>query len=291
VDLTAFAEEVGTDGPVTITGRSSRGGPVPGVRCVAPPAGIEWLATAEMTVRCGAGTPVEQLSSALAETGQRVALPVGGSVGGALATGRSGIFRLGHGPLRDALLQATVVTAEGRIVKAGGPTVKNVSGFDLCRLLVGSQGTLAFIGDVILRTWPAPAVRRWFRTPGDPWEARSRLYRPVSVLWDGQLTWVCLEGEATDVAEQARLLVDAQEVDGPPQLPPGGRLSVPPAALRSLGRPPGTFVAEIGVGVVYVDAPVAPAPVDDVVADLNRRVKAAFDPTGRLNPGRSPLTA
>ena len=61
-------------------------------------------------------------------------------MGGALAVGRSGIRRLGYGPVRDTLLQARYVSPTGEIVKAGGPTVKNVSGFDLCRLLVGSQG-------------------------------------------------------------------------------------------------------------------------------------------------------
>ena len=103
---------------------------------------------------CGAGTPVAEVDAALAEHGQRVAIPPTGTVGGALAVGRSGIRRLGDGPIRDAVLQVRYVSAAGEIVKAGGPTVKNVSGFDLCRLLVGSRGTLGFLGDVILRTRP-----------------------------------------------------------------------------------------------------------------------------------------
>ena len=79
--------------------------------------------------------PSTSCSAALAEWGQLVALPPGGTVGGALAVGRSDVTRLGRGPVRDALLQARVVSAEGHVVKAGGPTVKNVSGFDLCRLV------------------------------------------------------------------------------------------------------------------------------------------------------------
>ena len=101
--------------------------------------------------------------------------------------------------MRDALLQARVVTAAGTMVKAGGPTVKNVSGFDLCRLLVGSLGTLAFLGDVILRTRPRPAVQQWLAGAADPFAVRRRLYRPASILWDGVTTWVCLEGHPTDV--------------------------------------------------------------------------------------------
>ncbi|MTA12691.1 MAG: hypothetical protein F2534_08850, partial [Actinobacteria bacterium] len=75
MDLTAFADEVGVEGAVTITGLGTRGGAVPGVRCVHAPAGIDWLQADEMTVCCGAGTPVDELQSALAAVGQRVALP------------------------------------------------------------------------------------------------------------------------------------------------------------------------------------------------------------------------
>ena len=65
MDLSAFAAEVGADGPVTITGLSSRGGPVAGVPCVAAPSGIDWVQPDEMTVCCGAGTPVaEQIGRA-----------------------------------------------------------------------------------------------------------------------------------------------------------------------------------------------------------------------------------
>jgi FAD/FMN-containing dehydrogenase len=285
MDLSTFAEEVGPQGPVTVTGQGTRGGPVDGARIVHAPAGIDWIAPEEMTVSCGAGTAAEELSAALAARGQRVALPPSGTVGGALAVGRSTVRRLGDGPVRDALLQARVVTADGQVAKAGGPTVKNVSGFDLCRLLVGSQGTLAFIGDVILRTRPLPAASRWFAGPADPVEVRRRLYRPTAILWDGTTTWVCLEGHPDDVAAQAALIA-LDEVEGPPVLPSGGRASMAPGQLKGLT---GRFVAEIGVGVVHRDAPVEPPVPGAAVVELHRRVKAAFDPADRLNPGRSVL--
>src|SRR5215213_2986983 len=94
VALEAFAETVGSEGAVTISGLATRGGAVPGVRGVGAPAGIEWIQADEMTMSCGAGTPLDDVSAALAEVGQRVALPPGGTVGGALAVGRSGIRRL-----------------------------------------------------------------------------------------------------------------------------------------------------------------------------------------------------
>src|SRR4051812_48525617 len=91
MDLAEFAEEVGNDDPVSIAGLSTRGGPVEGVRVVMAPTGIDWVRPEEMTVQCGAGVPVEELDDALAEHGQAVAIPPTGTLGGALAVGRSGI--------------------------------------------------------------------------------------------------------------------------------------------------------------------------------------------------------
>ena len=281
MDLTAFAEVVGCTDPVTITGAATRGGPVPGVRTVRAPTGIDWLRADEMTVCCGAGTLVAELDDALVAVGQSVAIPPTGTVGGALAVGRGGLRRLGYGPVRDTLLQARYVSAAGEVVKAGGPTVKNVSGFDLCRLLVGSLGTLGFLGDVILRTRPRARFEQWYSTNADPIETFGRLYRPTSVLWDGTTTWVLLEGHPSDVTAAAAS-ADLTEATGPPELPNGGRWSIPPSDIRTLR---GTFVAEVGVGIVHhTDLP-PPIEVSDAVRELNRRMKHNFDPTGRLNPG------
>jgi FAD/FMN-containing dehydrogenase len=289
--LALFAEAVGASGPVTIAGLSTRGGAVSGPRAVTAPSGVRWHQADEMTVCCGAATPVDELQAALADSRQSVALPAGGTVGGALAVGVSGARRLGDGPVRDALLQAEYVSAWGEIVKAGGPTVKNVSGFDLCRLLVGSRGTLGFLGEVILRTRPLPAMSQWFTTEtADPFSVFSRLYRPTSVLWDGLRVWALLEGHPSDVREQSTGL---QECDAPPVLP-SHRTAVRPSMVMSLADPAaglvGSFVAEVGVGTVHL-APEARLPETLVVARPDRAstlalaMKAEFDPTGRLNPG------
>jgi FAD/FMN-containing dehydrogenase len=77
-------------------------------------------------------------------------------------------------------------------------------------------------------------------------------------------------------------------VTGPPPLPTGGRESLRPSVLPSLT---GEFVAEVGVGVVHrPHAVAAPVPHPSTM-ELQRRIKALFDPTGRLNPGRSVLGA
>jgi len=287
MDLKPFSTEVGPDGDVTIEGSGSRGGGVEGVRRVSPPTGIDWIQPDEMTVCCGAGTPVDELAVALAEVGQRTVLPAGGTVGGALAVGHSDLHRLGFGPVRDAVLRVRYVNDQGDVVTAGGPTVKNVSGFDLCRLLVGSRGTLGFLGEVILRTRPLPAASGWFRSTIDPEHLLVGLYRPVSLLWDGETSWVLLEGHPADLAAQAQRF-DLVEADGPPDLPRGGRWSIPPSAVSDLS---GTFVAEYGVGVVHHHDRPPVGTVDPAVRSLHVEIKRRFDPRNRLNPGVDVLEA
>ncbi len=282
--MAAFAETMGDTDPVTVGGLGTRGGPIPGVRRVTAPSGIDWIQPAEMTMRCGAGTPVADVDAALAEHGQCIAVPVAGTIGGALAVGHSGIRRLGWGPVRDTLLQARYVSAQGEVVKAGGPTVKNVSGFDLCRLLVGSRGTLGFLAEVILRTRPRPVGERWFSSERDPRDLLAGLYRPTSMLWDGRTTWVLLDGHADDVDDQARKF-DLDAIDGPPELP-AHRWSVRPSGVFELASDqPGDFVAEIGVGIVHHARRAVPSPIDPAVRALHARIKSEFDPMGRLNPG------
>jgi glycolate oxidase FAD binding subunit len=288
-----FAEEVGAKDPVVPVGGRTQwsvgGPPAADAREVRAPAGVVEFTPAEMIVRVRAGTTVADVDAALADAGQTVALPdwPGATVGGVLSVGRSGIRRLGWGPVRHALLETRYISAEGNVVKAGGPVVKNVTGFDLCRLLVGSLGTIGILAEVVLRTRPRPVASRWFTSgAADPFETRRALHAPSAILWDGRSTWVLLEGDPIDVAaESARLGSGFLETAGPPTLPTGGRESYRPGQLKELT---GEFVAEIGVGTVHRPHPASPRSLDPVVAELNRRVKAIFDPTGRLNPGRTP---
>lgn len=295
--LLAFAAEVGAAGPVAVEGartRWERGGAiVEDTRLVRAPRGIVAYDPAEMTVQVRVGTPVTELHAELAAAGQRTALPDrGGSVGGALAVGEDDVCVLGVGRVRTALLQLRYVSAEGRLVTAGGPTVKNVSGFDLPRLMVGSLGTLGLFAEAIVRTNPIPEVSAWFVSDdADAFIARDVLFRPSAVLWDGARTWIAIEGHAADVAAQRQALAAAGSfvaAEGPPRLPPH-RWSLRRSELRHLDDVAlGGYVASVGTGTVFAQRRQPAAAPDPAVTQLAARAKALFDPDGRLNPGRDP---
>lgn len=299
--LADFADEVGAvgAGPVCVRGGATQwdigGSPDHGVREVPAPSGIVAFQPAEMTVRVGAGTTVDELHDILARQRQTTVLPAaqGATVGGLVVVGRNGVRSLRHGPVRDVLLQARYVSADGCLVTAGGPTVKNVTGFDLCRLLVGSLGTLGLLGELILRTRPLPEAQVWLVGEADPWVLVGRLYRPACVLSDGRTTWVQLEGYRDDVAAQAAVCraVGLVEGVGPPMLPVHRHAGRPVDTTTFAARHPeaGGFIAEIGVGVVHTTHAVTRPPVPTGVAALQRRLRVEFDPTSRLNPGRDPL--
>jgi FAD/FMN-containing dehydrogenase len=295
--LDAFAAQIGTTGPVAVAGGRTQwhvGGAVDAdARLVPAPVGVVAVHAAEMTVRVGAGTTIAALHAELAETGQTTALDgaAGATVGGTLAVGHGALRRLRVGPVRDTLLEARYVSSEGRVIVAGGPTVKNVTGYDLCRLLVGSLGTLGFLGEVLLRTRPLPDAAQWLAGPVAPQPVLDALYRPSCVLWDGTTTWALVVGYEPDVEAETAVgeRLGLRPVDGAPELPPV-RSSVRPGALVTLPqRATGRFVAQIGVGVVHAEGPIAVAEPSDAVRTLHRRLKHEFDPAGRCNPGRDPL--
>jgi FAD/FMN-containing dehydrogenase len=100
---------------------------------------------------------------------------------------------------------------------------------------------------------------------------------------------VLLEGHPADVdAEVAAIGSGFEPVEQPPALPNAGRWSVSPSAIGELVTTldPGTFVAEIGVGIVHAATAPPPRQVGPEWAAIQRRIKTNFDPTGRLNPGR-----
>jgi D-lactate dehydrogenase (cytochrome) len=114
----------------------------------------------DLTIGVGAGMRLAELQALLADHQQSLPLdaPQAGqtTLGGLVATAADGPQRAGYGTLRDMLLGLTLVEADGTIVKLGGQVVKNVSGYDMVKLLLGSHGTLGIIAEVRLRTYPRP---------------------------------------------------------------------------------------------------------------------------------------
>lgn len=127
---------------------------------------VEHYDPGDLTIGIGAGFTVGQLSSMVAKDGLLFAgdPPSAGSatVGGLLATGFTGPLRHGYGGLRDYCIGVSFVTGDGRHGKGGGRVVKNVAGYDMMKLLIGSEGTLAIITRASFKLFPAPRQTRTF---------------------------------------------------------------------------------------------------------------------------------
>jgi len=119
---------------------------------------------ADMTVSVQAGVRLQSLQRTLAEKGQFLALDPPradlATIGGVLAANSSGPLRAGYGTARDVLIGIRVAHADGVLTKAGGMVVKNVTGYDMDKLYVGSLGTLGVIVEANFKLNPLPAVEK-----------------------------------------------------------------------------------------------------------------------------------
>lgn len=122
----------------------------------------------DLIVAVEAGVPLAALRTTLATQGQRLVVDEtrpGATVGGSLATHASGPERVLVGTVRDLLIGLTIVRHDGLVAKAGGRVVKNVAGYDLGKLMVGSFGTLGVITEAIFRLHPVPDAQAWVSAP------------------------------------------------------------------------------------------------------------------------------
>lgn len=155
----------------------------------------------DMTITVEAGIRIEALQEQLLHENQRlpIDIPQAGraTLGGAIACNTSGPGRFGYGTFRDYVIGITAVDAKGRLFSAGGRVVKNVAGYDLCKLLVGSLGTLAVITSVTLKLRPVSSTRKLLVAALRPGTAEAVLAdlnhsatRPFAIdLLNAKATW------------------------------------------------------------------------------------------------------
>lgn len=285
----------------------------------------------DLTVVVEAGVRVADLEAMLAGHRQTAALtenPGDATVGGVIAAGVSGYRRARYGPTRDRVLEVTLATGDGRVVRAGGRVVKNVTGYDLPRVAAGSFGRLGLIGSVCLKLWPLPEAA--ITVPvDDPAAAWMALYRPLAVLETEAGSWAFLSGTLAEVEAQAARVgsgwADGLAWPAAPVGPVVVSVRVPPAGTPDAVSmlPVGSrFVAQHGIGEVTAALPdgmgagevaelrawaegrgghvaLVEAP-DDLYGEvdpwgtppagmaLQRRLSAQFDPYGVVNRGRLP---
>ena len=130
--------------------------------------GVTLYEPEELVLTARAGTPIAEIEALVASSHQQLAFePMdytallggaerGGTIGGVLAANLSGPRRLKAGAARDHFLGLTAVSGRGETFKSGGRVVKNVTGYDLCKLVAGSWGTLAAMTEVTIKTLPRP---------------------------------------------------------------------------------------------------------------------------------------
>jgi glycolate oxidase FAD binding subunit len=139
--------------------------------------GITLYEPEELVLTARAGTPIAEIAQVVAQRGQHLAFepPAFGALfgsdgvstlGGMVASGWSGPRRIKAGAVRDHVLGMRAVGGDGEIFKSGGRVVKNVTGFDLPKLLTGSHGTLAVMTEITIKVMPAPEQVTTLMVPG-----------------------------------------------------------------------------------------------------------------------------
>ncbi len=190
---------------------------------------------ADLTASFEAGIRLADANATLGTANQWIALdpPYGDrcTLGGVLAANASGPRRLRYGTARDLVLGIRVVHADGTVTKGGAKVVKNVTGYDMNKLYIGSLGTLAVIAGVTVKLYPRPAEERTWVVPFPTLDAAAAL---VAKVLDSHLLPTALEL----ISPGAARALDASAVDGPAGagVPAGNRV---PAGTR---EPAGTWV-------------------------------------------------
>src|SRR5438477_2422057 len=244
----AVAEALAAEEPLEIVGGGSKralGRPVQAAHTLdlSRLSGIRDYAPSELVLTAGAATPLAEIERALAKHNQMLAFEPPGwggllgvedaapTLGGVLACNLSGPRRIKAGAARDHFLGFHAVSGRAEIFKAGGKVVKNVTGYDLCKLMAGSYGTLAVLEEVTVKVLPRPesvatvlfagiapaaAVRLMSAALGSPHEVSGAAYLPPATALPVGAGSVALrvEGPAPSVAFRRDALIGEHGAGG-----------------------------------------------------------------------------
>jgi glycolate dehydrogenase FAD-binding subunit len=245
---------LGEDKPLEVVGRGTK-------RAIGRPSqtdltldvsglsGITLYEPAELVLSAKAGTPLSTIEALLDENNQQLDFePIDygpllggeagqGTIGGAIAANLSGPRRIKAGAARDHFLGLSAVTGRGDTIKSGGRVVKNVTGYDLCKLFAGSWGTLGVMTDVTIKVLPkaeteasvlvrglddAQACKAMAAAMGSPFDVSGAAHVPdhVASWFDGlpkaeATTALRVEGHAPSVAHRKEALAALMKPFGP----------------------------------------------------------------------------
>ena len=265
----------------------------------------------DMTVAVEAGLSLAALQESLRSRGQWLPIdppnPDKLSIGALLAGNPSGPRRFGYGTVREHLIGIKVAMADGSLIKAGGNVVKNVAGYDLCKLFVGSRGTLGCIVEATFKLLPLSEAEVFVKASVKSLqEAEDLLERtlksaiaPIALdltdqTDDGRLALITgLAGSRVEVEwqrEQAAALGFTSEADLSHEdafwasSDDVHTLSVLPSRLtETLGElNAAEFVARAGNGVAHYRQGQPPPSSPPPPRELMKRLKDAYDPKGAL---------
>lgn len=223
-------------GPLRIVGGGTRAiGAVPDgeVLDISGLSGISLYEPGALTMVAGAGTPLAQIEAALAKENQRLAFEppdmrglLGregiSTIGGVVAANASGPRRVQVGACRDHVLGVRFVDGQGTVIKNGGRVMKNVTGYDLVKLLAGSHGTLGVLSEVSFKVLPCPeteatviindqdissALQAMAQALGSPFEVSGAAHGPAMSTGEFGKTWLRVEGFAASVAYRCQRLI------------------------------------------------------------------------------------
>jgi len=190
------------------------------------------------TVAAEAGITLESLNRAVGERGQFVPLDgaeagSAATLGGVVASNHSGLTRLKYNMPRDLVVGLHAALSDGRMIKAGSKVVKNVSGYDLNKIFIGSHGTLGLITQVTLRLRPHDAASATWQSDCATWEEAVQL---ATMILDGPFEPTGLQVRANGSTLRFLARFDGGETSVRTQI---GRLPANPA-VEEIAAPPFT---------------------------------------------------